>query len=100
MQKLVQQVIGKIFLNRIKKMTDSTEDLGTFQLHGVDYNISDLSEEAKYIIAHLHQIRDELDTKKIELYRAEVTFSAFIKLLEEAIEKGEEPPIKDPAEQV
>ena len=97
MLRLVHKEIGKIFLNKEKIM--STEEMNpqvgqqeepVLVLDDKKYVISELSDEAKYIVACLNSLQQKKSGLQMELDQVFVSIEGFTAKLKEAVENPPE----------
>ena len=72
-------------------MTEVTEK-ATLQLNDKNYVIEDLSDQAKYIVAQLQDLKAQEAQTKAKLDQVTVAAEGFKNLLEKQIEEDENPP--------
>ena len=72
-------------------MTEVT-DKATLQLNDKNYVIEDLSDQAKYIVAQLQDLKNQEAQTKAKLDQVTVAAEGFKNLLEKQIEEDENPP--------
>ena len=78
-------------------MTEVT-DKPTLQLNDKNYIIEDLSDQARYIVAQLQDLKTQEAQTKARLYQIVVAAEGFKEMLEKQIEEDENPKPEEPVE--
>jgi 5'-deoxynucleotidase YfbR-like HD superfamily hydrolase len=74
-------------------MTDQKQD--TINIDGVEYNYADLSENVKYFIAQINDLKSQMDIAKARLDQLSVANKGFLDLLKAEMEKPKEGELAD-----
>lgn len=61
----------------------------TFTLNGVEHNIDDVNDEAKYYLGQIKDLQNQGDRLRSNLHQVDVALEGFTKLLENVLEKEE-----------
>ena len=69
----------------------TTQDQPVLSFNDENYVIDDLSDQAKYIVAQLQDLEQQLTGNRARLDQLEVAKNGFTNLLQEELEKPDEP---------
>ena len=69
----------------------TTQDQPVLSFNDENYVIDDLSDQAKYIVAQLQDLEQQLTGNRARLDQLEVAKNGFTNLLQEELEKSDEP---------
>lgn len=74
-------------------MTDQKQD--TINIDGVEYNYADLSDNVKYFIAQINDLKGQIDMAKARVDQLSVAHKGFLDLLKAEMEKPKEGGLAD-----
>jgi len=67
-----------------KNKKDTTSE-PTLNLNGVDYNINDMTDDQKVLLAHINDLNRKVDSAKFNLQQMEIGRNAFVGALSKAL---------------
>jgi len=73
-------------------MSEQTEKVN---LNGVDYNVSDLTDEQRYFVNQVADVRNQQAQLKFKLDQLVVAENSFAKMLTDSIEKKDAEPVPE-----
>lgn len=72
-----------------KNKKDTTSE-PTLNLNGVDYNINDMTDDQKVLLAHINDLNRKVDSAKFNLQQMEIGRNAFVGALSKALTKKDD----------
>ncbi|QDP47847.1 MAG: hypothetical protein Unbinned400contig1004_16 [Prokaryotic dsDNA virus sp.] len=67
-----------------KNKKDTTSE-PTLNLNGVEYNINDMTDDQKVLLAHINDLNRKVDSAKFNLQQMEIGRNAFVSALSKAL---------------